>query len=380
MKKTEYPDKNQSAQNNVVFYAIQLLVLAIILIKCFHIIEPFLNILLWGFVVAVTLQPLHEKLSKKLKGNKTVASIAITLTMLILIILPSVWLLLASLEEVKVIRNAIHMDQLNLPAPNESVKEWPLVGEKIYNTWTEASVEKSSFILKHKEDLKPVLLKSISLISSTGKGILIFIGAIIISGIILVYSESITNFFKLFFTKIVGEHGTDMNATIIKTIQNVAKGILGVAFLQSTLVGIGLVIAGVPLAGLWAVLCLILAIVQIGIFPIAIGVIIYIWGSADTTTAVLLTIWIVFLSVIDNILKPILMGKGAPAPMLVVFIGTIGGFIANGFIGLFTGAIILTIVYNLIMKWLNLTNNNNAILTLEEETMTSEAAKTSLEE
>lgn len=380
MKKTEYPDKNQSAQNNVVFYAIQLLVLAIILIKCFHIIEPFLNILLWGFVIAVTLQPLHEKLSKKLKGNKTVASIAITLTMLILIILPSVWLLLASLEEVKVIRNAIHMDQLNLPAPNESVKEWPLVGEKIYNTWTEASLEKSSFILKHKEDLKPVLLKSISLISSTGKGILIFIGAIIISGIILVYSESITNFFKLFFTKIVGEHGTDMNATIIKTIQNVAKGILGVAFLQSTLVGIGLVIAGVPLAGLWAVLCLILAIVQIGIFPIAIGVIIYIWGSADTTTAVLLTIWIVFLSVIDNILKPILMGKGAPAPMLVVFIGTIGGFIANGFIGLFTGAIILTIVYNLLMKWLNLTNNNNAILTLEEETMTSEAAKTSLEE
>lgn len=380
MKKTEYPDKNQSAQNNVVFYAIQLLVLAIILIKCFHIIEPFLNILLWGFVIAVTLQPLHEKLSKKLKGNKTVASIAITLTMLILIILPSVWLLLASLEEVKVIRNAIHMDQLNLPAPNESVKEWPLVGEKIYNTWTEASLEKSSFILKHKEDLKPVLLKSISLISSTGKGILIFIGAIIISGIILVYSESITNFFKLFFTKIVGEHGTDMNATIMKTIQNVAKGILGVAFLQSTLVGIGLVIAGVPLAGLWAVLCLILAIVQIGIFPIAIGVIIYIWGSADTTTAVLLTIWIVFLSVIDNILKPILMGKGAPAPMLVVFIGTIGGFIANGFIGLFTGAIILTIVYNLLMKWLNLTNNNNAILTLEEETMTSEAAKTSLEE
>lgn len=380
MKKTEYPDKNQSAQNNVVFYAIQLLVLAIILIKCFHIIEPFLNILLWGFVIAVTLQPLHEKLSKKLKGNKTVASIAITLTMLILIILPSVWLLLASLEEVKVIRNAIHMDQLNLPAPNESVKEWPLVGEKIYNTWTEASLEKSSFILKHKEDLKPVLLKSISLISSTGKGILIFIGAIIISGIILVYSESITNFFKLFFTKIVGEHGNDMNATIMKTIQNVAKGILGVAFLQSTLVGIGLVIAGVPLAGLWAVLCLILAIVQIGIFPIAIGVIIYIWGSADTTTAVLLTIWIVFLSVIDNILKPILMGKGAPAPMLVVFIGTIGGFIANGFIGLFTGAIILTIVYNLLMKWLNLTNNKNAILTLEEETMTSEAAKTSLEE
>lgn len=354
MKKTEIPEGNLSSDNKIVYHAIQLVVLGIILVKCFHIIEPFLNILLWGFILSITLQPLHKKLGNKLKGRTTLAASILTVIMLLLIILPATWLLLTSVEEVKELKNSIHADQLIVPVPNESVKEWPIVGEKIYAAWTEASIEKSSFILNHKEELKPIALKLISLISSAGKGILIFIGAIIIGGIMLVYSESINNFTKAVFTKIAGNHGNDMNATISTTIQNIAKGILGVAFLQSTLVGIGLVIAGVPLAGLWAVICLLLAIIQVGIFPVALGVIIYIWGSADTTTAVLLTIWIVFLSLIDNVLKPILMGKGAPAPMLVVFVGTIGGFIANGFIGLFTGAIILTIVYNLMMNWLNI--------------------------
>ena len=356
MKKETPFNNHASSQNKIVFYAVQLLVLGIVLIKCYHIIEPFLNILLWGFILSVALHPLHKKLSTRLKGRKTTAAVFLTAVMLLLVIVPSVWILLASVEEVKVIRNAVHTDQLTLPAPNESVREWPIIGEKIYNLWTEASIEKTSFILNHKDELKPIALEVISLLSSAGKGILIFIGAIIIGGLMLVYSESINKFTEVLFTKVAGNHGNDMNTTISTTIQNVAKGILGVAFLQSTLVGIGLILAGVPFAGLWAVLCLLLAIIQVGIFPVALGVIIYIWGSADTTTAVLLTIWIVFLSVIDNVLKPILMGKGAPAPMLVVFIGTIGGFIANGFIGLFTGAILLTIVYNLLMKWLDLTS------------------------
>jgi len=370
MEKNETIENNPSSQNKVVLYAIQLVALAIILVKCYHIIEPFLNILLWGLILAIVLQPVHTKITNKLKGRKTIAAILITITLLLLIIVPSVWILYASFEEVKEIKNAIHADQLEIPHPNESVKEWPIVGEKIYAAWTEVSANKSSFIIKHQDQIKPIALKMISLLSSVGKGLLIFIGSIILSGITLIYSESIIKFTDAFFIKIAGESGKEINSTISSTIQNVTKGILGVAFIQSTLVGIGLIIAGVPFAGLWAVLCLLLAIVQIGIFPVALGVIIYIWGSADTTTAVLLTIWIVFLSIIDNVLKPILMGKGAPAPMLVVFVGTIGGFIANGFIGLFTGAIILTIVYNLIVKWVDLTPTEK--LVSEEEIATHE--------
>lgn len=373
MRRHENLENLSTSENKVVYFAIQLLVLAVLLIKCFYIIESFLNILLWGIILAITLKPLHGKLSNILKGKNTLASIVITLSMLLLIIVPSVGLLFASVEEVKEIKNAIQTDQLKLPSPNENVKEWPIVGEKVFDAWTEASSGESTYILNHKEELKPIVLKFLSILSSVGKGILLFLGAIIISGVLLVYSESISRFAKAFFIKIAGNYGNDINSTISTTIQNVTKGILGVAFIQSALVGIGLIVAGVPLAGLWAIICLLLAVVQIGIFPVALGVIIYIWGSADTTTAVLLTMWIVFLSVIDNVLKPILMGKGAPAPMLVVFIGTIGGFIANGFIGLFTGAIILTIVYNLIVQWINLPKEEEtAPVPLEIETQPNE--------
>lgn len=137
------------------------------------------------------------------------------------------------------------------------------------------------------------------------------------------------------------------------TVQNVAKGVLGVAVIQSILAGIGLVLAGVPFAGLWIVICLILAIVQIGILPVSLGSIIFIWGHADNTTAIIFTIWMVLVGVVDNILKPFMLGKGAPAPMLIVFLGAIGGFIFSGFIGLFTGAIVLTLGYKLLMQWID---------------------------
>ena len=108
-----------------------------------------------------------------------------------------------------------------------------------------------------------------------------------------------------------------------------------------------------PFAGLWTLVCLILAIIQVGLAPVSIGVIIYIWSTADTLTAILLTIWMVLVGIMDNILKPIMLGKGAPAPMAVVFIGSIGGFMVSGIIGLFTGAIILTLGYKLVIGWVS---------------------------
>ena len=137
------------------------------------------------------------------------------------------------------------------------------------------------------------------------------------------------------------------------TIRNVSRGIIGVAFIQATLAGIGFLIAGVPLAGLWALISLFLAIIQIGVTPVLIVVIIYIFSTASTLTAVLLTIWLILVGLSDNILKPLLLGKGAPVPMLVIFLGAIGGFIFSGFMGLFLGAIVLSIGYKLLQAWLD---------------------------
>jgi predicted PurR-regulated permease PerM len=136
------------------------------------------------------------------------------------------------------------------------------------------------------------------------------------------------------------------------TIRSVARGILGVAFLQSILAGLGFLAVGVPGAGLWALLCLLLAVVQIGIFPVVIPAVIYVFYTADTSTAVLFLVWGVLVSALDNVLKPMLLGRGVNVPMAVIFVGAIGGFLASGIVGLFIGSVILVLGYQLFMAWL----------------------------
>jgi predicted PurR-regulated permease PerM len=344
---------NQSSENPVIHYAIQLLALALLLVWCFKILEPFITPLVWGSVLAITLYPLHKGLVSKLKGRNAWSAVIITLLMLLLIIGPSVWLLLATFDELKELGAAYRSGELAIPPPPEKVKAWPLIGSTVYNIWSESSKNISDVVVSHKDQVKSFLLAMLDLFKTSATGIVMFTLSIIVSGVLLAYAKSASSSVKNLLVKIVGKAGESMMEAAELTVRNVAKGVLGVAVIQSILAGIGFVLAGIPFAGVWIVICLILAIVQIGILPVSVGVIVYIWGVADTMTATILTIWMLFVGVIDNILKPIMLGKGAPAPMLIVFLGAIGGFIFSGFIGLFTGAIVLTLGYKLVNGWLN---------------------------
>jgi len=145
-----------------------------------------------------------------------------------------------------------------------------------------------------------------------------------------------------------GQHMLKISAT---TIRNVARGILGVAFIQSMLAGLGMFIGGVPGAGFLTLLGLFLGIIQIGMFPITIIVIIWAWYNTDPLPATILTIYMIVVGLVDNVLKPIFLGKGADMPMVIVFLGAIGGFIAYGLIGLFVGAVVLVLAWQLFRVW-----------------------------
>ena len=136
------------------------------------------------------------------------------------------------------------------------------------------------------------------------------------------------------------------------TIRSVARGILGVALIQSLLAGLGFLVIGVPAAGLWALLCLLLAVVQIGILPVLIPVLVYVFSTADTLPAVMFLLWSIFVGGLDNVLKPILLGRGVNVPMAVIFVGAIGGFLLSGIIGLFVGSVILVLGYQVFLVWL----------------------------
>lgn len=340
------------SENKVIHYSLQLLALAALIGWCFVIIRPFLTPLIWGSVMAVALYPTHKLLTSKLRGRNIWSATIITVLFLILIIGPCFWLLISTVSEVKNLIEEYRAGNITVPSPSADVKTWPLVGSKLFEIWSMASSNFSSLIMEHKDQVKNFILGFLALLAGTGKGMLLFTLSVVVSGVFLAKAKTLGEFVESFFIRIAGYHGKSMTEVAKTTVGNVAKGILGVALIQSLLAGIGLVLAGVPLAGLWILVCVILAIVQIGIIPVSGGVIIYIWTTGDTLTASLLTVWLIVVGLMDNVLKPILLGRGAPVPMFIVFIGAIGGFMASGFIGLFTGAIILSLGYKLFNAWL----------------------------
>jgi predicted PurR-regulated permease PerM len=181
--------------------------------------------------------------------------------------------------------------------------------------------------------------------------VLVIILAVLISGFLYFPGPRFVTGFRAFAARVVGVHGSDFVDLAGATIRNVARGVIGVAAIQALLTGVGLIVAGVPGAGLLTLAVLILAILQIGSGPVVIPLLIWAWLQMSTGAAVLLTAYMIPVSIIDNILKPILMGKGLPTPMLVILVGVIGGTISYGLIGLFLGPIVLAVFYELLVFW-----------------------------
>jgi len=187
---------------------------------------------------------------------------------------------------------------------------------------------------------------------SAGLGTLKFVASVVVSGFLFHYGPGLVAAIKRIQARLVAQRSQDFVALAGLTIRTIAQGVIGVAVLQSLLAGIGLKLAGVPHAGVLAFLVLVLAILQIGSAIVLVPVIIWIWATKDFALALPLTIYLLVVGFADNILKPILMGRGLNTPMLVIFIGVLGGMLAHGILGLFVGPIILAVSWELMMAWI----------------------------
>ncbi|MEZ5148760.1 MAG: AI-2E family transporter [Bacteroidales bacterium] len=337
-------------------------VVLLLLAWCFWIISPFVSIMFWAIIIAVTLYPLYTRLAKKLKNRNKVAAAIVTMILLAILLVPGFIFTESMVAGVKKYSYQFNAENFTIPPPDEQIKNTPLVGDFIYDTWAGAYDDFEGSVKSYSSQLKSVGQWFLDALMGTGMGFLQFLISILISGVLLATSNSSSRFLKKLFIRLIGEKGEDFALTTENTIRNVSKGVIGVAFIQAFLAGLVFVLAGVPYAGLWAIICLILAIVQIGPGLVIIPVIIYLFSVSDTWVAILWTIALVMVMLSDNIIKPLLMGKGASVPTLVIFLGSIGGFITSGFMGLFLGAVILALGYKLILLWVgdNPTENLNA--------------------
>jgi predicted PurR-regulated permease PerM len=178
-----------------------------------------------------------------------------------------------------------------------------------------------------------------------------FFLAILVSGALLANAEAVAKLTRALCIRVFGEKGPEYQQLVGSTIRSVTFGILGVALIQSACAAIGFFLVGIPGAGAWCVIFLIAALLQVAAL-VLIPAVVYVFATANSTTAIIFLVWCVFVAVMDNALKPILLGRGAVVPIVVVFLGAIGGFVALGIIGLFVGAIVLSVGYKLFIAWI----------------------------
>jgi predicted PurR-regulated permease PerM len=332
---------------------IRLVLLFILLYWCYTIIRPFIDILMWSVIFAVALHPMYNWIRGRLKGKKAISAVIVVTVMLVVLAVPAILFARSLYEGVTFLKTQYETSGNIIPEASEKVATWPVIGPLLYEKWNWISQNVGEAFQQYAPQIKQVMMGLFASAASAGAAFIKLIIAIIISGFMLISSERAGKLSHEIFIKLIGEKGVIFASMAEKTIRTVIKGILGVAFIQSFLFGLGMVVAGVPAAGLWVILSLIFGIIQIGIFPISIPVIIYVFATKSTGIAIVFLIWCIIVSPIDNVLKPIFLGHGAVVPMPVIFIGAIGGFIASGLVGLFTGAVIFSVGYKLFLFWLD---------------------------
>lgn len=319
---------------------------------CFMIIKPFLMITLWSVILSVAVYPLFRWLRDALGNRRILASVIVTIALLLVIIIPIILLGGSLAEAVTYVKDKLMEGNNIVPPPSEEVKSWPVIGKQLHHLWDNAYRNLADFAMDYRAQILAGFSWFFSALTNAGMGLLMLLISIIVSGVLLIYAGQGGDAARRIAIRLMGAKGEEIIANAETTVRNVMRGILGVAFIQAFLVGVGFLVAGVPGAGLWALISFVLAIVQIGVGPVVLGVLIYAWIQMSTLTAILLTIYCILPLTIDNVLKPLLLGRKAPAPMLVVFLGAIGGFISFGTIGLFVGAVVLSLGYDLFLVWL----------------------------
>jgi predicted PurR-regulated permease PerM len=323
-------------------------------VLCYQIFSPFLALMLWAVILAVTLYPLQRILAAKLGGRQGLAASVIVILGLVLIVAPTAVLMSSLGDSVHRLIDDVQSNTLEIPAPPESVAGWPVVGPKVHAVWSKAHDDLPALVVSMQPKIGDLAKTALAFVASIGAGLLGFLASFIVAGIVMAYGQSGSRAMRAIFDRIAGPiRGEEIAKLSTATIRAVAQGVIGVAFIQAIIVGLCLLVAGVPWAGVLALIVLVLGIAQVPALIVTLPAIGYIWwlGDYGKGEAIVYTLLIFLSGMTDNILKPLMLGRGVDAPMPVILIGALGGMATGGILGMFVGATLLALGYQLFMGW-----------------------------
>lgn len=323
---------------------------------CFTVFSPFMNMMLWALILAVTLYPLHQRFAARLGGKQGRASTLLVLLGVLLIVAPTVVMVSSLGDSVSALVDKVENNTLVIPAPSPDTANIPLVGAKLHAVWLKASVDLPSLIISYKPQLGDLAKKVVGILASMGGGLLGFVASFIVAGIMMAWGAPGALSADRIAMRITDERkGLALTKLCTSTIRTVAQGVIGVAFIQALLAGIVMMLAGIPAVGIFFVLALILGIAQVSVILVTGPAIAYMWSAGDhgTLVNIIYSVLLIVAGMADNVLKPLLLGRGVDAPMPVVLLGALGGMATNGILGMFIGATLLSIGYRIFMAWVN---------------------------
>jgi predicted PurR-regulated permease PerM len=333
---------------------VQLGLIVLLAVMCWRVFAPFANLMIWGLILAVALEPLHAKLAARMGGRQGLAATVLVLAGLLLLGVPTVMLGSSFASHLHDVYATVQDGTLSIPPPAAGVADWPIVGKKVHAAWNSAATNLPAFVSENQAQVKELARRGLAAAASTAGAVLLFLAAMVVAAIMMAYAESGDRAIRRIFVRLTDAvHGPRLQKLMTATVRSVAVGVIGVAFIQAILLGIGFMLAGIPAAGVLALVVMFLGILQIPALLVSLPAVAYLWlaGDGSTTGNVIFTIYLLVAGMADNVLKPLLLGRGVDVPMLVILIGALGGMVAGGIIGMFIGGVLLAVSYQIFMDW-----------------------------
>lgn len=330
---------------------IRLLLLAGLGTACALILQPFAELLVWAGLLAVILRPIQLWLQQRLGLGRWWSAGVIMLVGLLVLLGPVGALAAALLSNVGDLLDLVRAGKEALPEPPQMLLVIPVVGPAIKPVWHSLIGDLHGLLRTHSDTITALSSRLLETTLAKGLGFLKLLLSLVVAGLMLVHADALMHRLDRLLLRLAPEHAAIVQSITTTTVRNVSRGVVGVAFLQALLMGLGLIAAGVPWSGLLAVLALILCLVQIGPLPVTLLALVLAWSHLQPLIALLLTLWLIPVTLLDNVLKPMLMARGLPVPMLVILVGVLGGTLKGGLAGLFLGPVLLSLGYHFGRLW-----------------------------
>ena len=342
-----------SSVGTIVNVALPLFLLALLIALCVQLLLPFVGLLVWTIILAICFKPLHDRLMAKRGLSSRWAAILIGTGLSALVLVPTAIAAFSAASSIPEVVATVQSGDREVPAPPARLKELPIVGERANAAWLQASTDMPAFAKAHKAQIAGFTKTLLGIAAGLFVAVLALVLAIVFAAICLAYSVPLRAYIARIFARITGnpqsgEHYMDI---ISATVKSVANGVIGVAFVQALLVGIGFFAIGMPGAGLASLLAMALGVVQIPVIIVVLPAILYAFAVKSTTVAIIFTVWSIIGGLSDAVLKPLMIGHGLEVPMPIILLGVIGGVMAFGLVGLFIGAVVLAVGYVLFSDW-----------------------------